>query len=85
MPAKVTQYIHPCRVVQRQLIYVFDFFDSELGTLVKLHGTFMVTAWMLAASCGMLVARYYKLTWVGKQIGGKDLWFAVSFICPKNV
>jgi hypothetical protein len=48
------------------------------GTLVKLHGTFMVTAWMLAASCGLLLARYYKLTWVGKQIMGKDLWFVVS-------
>jgi hypothetical protein len=38
----------------------------------------MVTAWMLAASCGLLLARYYKLTWVGQQIMGKDLWFVVS-------
>lgn len=35
----------------------------------------MVTAWMLAASCGILLARYYKLTWVGQQFMGKDLWF----------
>lgn len=50
------------------------------GTLVKLHGTFMVTAWMLAASCGILLARYYKLTWVGQQFMGKDLWFVVGVI-----
>jgi hypothetical protein len=50
---------------------------SDLGTLVKLHGTFMVTAWMLIASIGLLLARYYKLTWVGHQIMGKDLWFVV--------
>lgn len=48
---------------------------ANKGTLVKLHGTFMVTAWMLAASCGILLARYYKLTWVGQQFMGKDLWF----------
>jgi hypothetical protein len=48
------------------------------GTLVKLHGAFMVTAWMFAASCGILFARYFRLTWVGKQFMGKDLWFVVS-------
>lgn len=48
------------------------------GTLVKLHGALMVAAWMFAASCGILFARYFRLTWVGKQLGGKDLWFVVS-------
>ncbi|EFX80429.1 hypothetical protein DAPPUDRAFT_304120 [Daphnia pulex] len=53
---------------------------ASKGTLVKLHGIFMVTAWMLAASCGLLLARYYKLTWVGQQIMGKDLWFVYHTI-----
>ncbi|KAI9553251.1 hypothetical protein GHT06_021147 [Daphnia sinensis] len=48
---------------------------ASKGTLVKLHGAFMVAAWMFAASCGILFARYFRLTWVGKQLGGKDLWF----------
>lgn len=52
-------------------------YSLSTGTLVKLHGTFMVAAWMLAASCGILLARYYKLTWVGQQFMGKDLWFVV--------
>ena len=50
------------------------------GTLVKLHGAFMVAAWMFAASCGILFARYFRLTWVGKQFMGKDLWFVVSYV-----
>lgn len=52
--------------------------ESSRGTLVKLHGAFMVTAWMFAASCGILFARYFRHTWVGKQFMGKDLWFVVS-------
>ena len=39
----------------------------------------MVAAWMFAASSGILIARYFRQTWVGKQLMGKDLWFVVSF------
>ncbi|CAG0895399.1 unnamed protein product [Cyprideis torosa] len=41
----------------------------------RLHGAFMVAAWIGAASCGILLARYFKKTWVGSQCCGKDLWF----------
>lgn len=44
--------------------------------LLKLHGCFMVAAWLGAASLGILLARYFRQTWVGKQLGGKDIWFA---------
>ncbi|KAI8423800.1 hypothetical protein MSG28_012811 [Choristoneura fumiferana] len=37
--------------------------------LLKLHGSFMIAAWLGAAS-------YFRQTWVGKQLGGKDIWFA---------
>jgi hypothetical protein len=67
------------------IIYMFSGNDFAVcyathvtGTLVKLHGAFMVAAWMFAASCGILFARYFRLTWVGKQFMGKDLWFVVS-------
>ncbi|CAG9568695.1 unnamed protein product [Danaus chrysippus] len=43
--------------------------------LIKLHGSFMIAAWMGATSLGILLARYYKKTWVGKTLGGKDVWF----------
>ncbi|KAK5648790.1 hypothetical protein RI129_003682 [Pyrocoelia pectoralis] len=44
--------------------------------LVRLHGAFMLAAWIGTASVGTLLARYYRKTWVGKTICGKDLWFA---------
>ncbi|XP_049881271.1 putative ferric-chelate reductase 1 homolog [Pectinophora gossypiella] len=44
--------------------------------LLKLHGCFMLTAWLGTASLGILLARYFRQTWVGKQLGGKDIWFA---------
>ncbi|KAJ0171929.1 hypothetical protein K1T71_012692 [Dendrolimus kikuchii] len=51
--------------------------------LIKLHGSFMLIAWIGAASLGILLARYFKQTWVGKQLGGKDIWFAYHriFMC----
>ncbi|XP_063393273.1 putative ferric-chelate reductase 1 homolog isoform X1 [Cydia fagiglandana] len=44
--------------------------------LLKLHGSFMIAAWLGSASLGILLARYFRQTWVGKQLGGKDIWFA---------
>ncbi|CAG9863967.1 unnamed protein product [Phyllotreta striolata] len=44
--------------------------------LVHLHGAFMLAAWIGTASVGILLARYYRQTWVGTTMMGKDLWFA---------
>ncbi|XP_045507072.1 putative ferric-chelate reductase 1 homolog [Colias croceus] len=44
--------------------------------LLKLHGAFMILAWLGSASLGIIVARYFRKTWVGKTLGGKDIWFA---------
>ena len=41
----------------------------------RLHGLLMVCAWIGCAGVGMILARYFKNTWRGKQLGGKDLWF----------
>nr|CAH0100348.1 unnamed protein product [Daphnia galeata] len=49
------------------------FKDSRV--LKQLHGSFMVIAWLMAASTGLLMPRYMKKTWVGKQFMKKDLWF----------
>lgn len=46
--------------------------------LLRLHGAFMLIAWVGTASVGILLARYYRQTWVGSQMCGKDQWFAVS-------
>ena len=59
--------------------------------LVKLHGLFMLVAWLGCAGAGMMMARYFKQTWKvkifvikteshlllfqGKPIFGADRWF----------
>lgn len=45
---------------------------------LRLHGAFMLTAWIGTASLGILLARYFRQTWVGSQLCGKDQWFAVG-------
>lgn len=45
--------------------------------LLRLHGALMITAWIGTASIGILLARYFKQTWVGSSLCGKDQWFAV--------
>lgn len=44
--------------------------------LLRLHGSFMVAAWIGCASIGIILARYFKQTWVGSSLCAKDLWFA---------
>ena len=41
----------------------------------RLHGLLMLCAWLGCAGLGMILARYFKKTWRGKQLLGKDLWF----------
>ena len=44
---------------------------------LRLHGAFMIFAWIGSASLGMLVARYFKQTWTSTQCCKKDIWFVV--------
>lgn len=46
--------------------------------LIRLHGCFMIVAWMGTGALGLVLARYFKNEWSGKQLFGKDLWFVVS-------
>lgn len=65
--------------------YMFVIFSClfRTGTLVKLHGAFMVGALMFAASLGILFACYFRLTCIGKQFMGKDIWFVVCY--PRSI
>lgn len=53
--------------------------------LLRLHGALMLAAWIGTASVGILLARYFRQTWVGSQMCGKDLWFAVSIYRNKRI
>lgn len=45
---------------------------------IRLHGAFMIAAWIGCASLGIVLARYFKQTWTSYSHCGKDVWFAVS-------
>ncbi|KAJ8673430.1 hypothetical protein QAD02_004692, partial [Eretmocerus hayati] len=49
---------------------------SASDLLTRLHGALMLVSWLGTASVGMLLARYYRQTWVNSQFCGKDQWFA---------
>ncbi|XP_043278671.1 putative ferric-chelate reductase 1 homolog isoform X2 [Venturia canescens] len=55
---------------------------SDVGELkaasdlyIRIHGGLMLASWIGTASIGILLARYYKQTWVNSPICGKDQWF----------
>ncbi|KAG8193556.1 hypothetical protein JTE90_003764 [Oedothorax gibbosus] len=43
---------------------------------VKIHGTFMITAWIGFASVAILLARHFKSAFYGRELGGVKIWFA---------
>lgn len=55
-------------------------FGAASKLFLRLHGAFMIAAWIGTASLGILLARYFKQTWVGSSACGKDIWFAVRLI-----
>ncbi|XP_052873579.1 putative ferric-chelate reductase 1 homolog [Anopheles cruzii] len=44
------------------------------SVLKRLHGTFMVIAWLFFNSLGISVARYFKQTWINRQHFGVSRW-----------
>ncbi|XP_015598085.1 putative ferric-chelate reductase 1 homolog isoform X2 [Cephus cinctus] len=51
-------------------------FGATSDVLIRVHGALMLASWIGTASIGILLARYYKQTWVNSQLCGKDQWFA---------
>ena len=49
---------------------------ASKNLFVKLHGAFMIGAWVLFASVGMFLARYFKQDWTSAAKCCKiDQWF----------
>ena len=51
--------------------------DSEDLTFLQVHGIIMIFTWILIASTGALISRYFKNSWTDNLICGKAAWFAV--------
>lgn len=60
---------------QKQSLADIAEFKGASVLLLRIHGALMLTAWIGTASLGILFARYFKQTWVGNQLCGKDQWF----------
>ncbi|XP_044006147.1 putative ferric-chelate reductase 1 homolog isoform X2 [Aphidius gifuensis] len=50
-------------------------FTAASDVLIRLHGALMIASWIGTASIGILMARYYKQTWLRSKICGNDQWF----------
>ncbi|XP_044737740.1 putative ferric-chelate reductase 1 homolog isoform X2 [Chrysoperla carnea] len=78
--------VHPTKVSFHSVAYAVSAerksladvsgFTAASKLLLRLHGAFMVAAWIGTASIGILLARYFRQTWVNSQLCGKDHWFA---------
>ncbi|XP_076166775.1 putative ferric-chelate reductase 1 homolog isoform X2 [Ptiloglossa arizonensis] len=51
-------------------------YTTVSNVLIRVHGALMLASWIGTASIGILLARYYRQTWVSSQLCGKDHWFA---------
>ena len=45
------------------------------NALVKAHGCLMIAAWVLCASIGIVLARYYKPIWPARRLLKEKVWF----------
>jgi hypothetical protein len=49
--------------------------EAKSKLFILLHGSFMIAAWVCAASLGIIIARYYKQTWTSTRCCNLDQWF----------
>ncbi|CAG2118783.1 unnamed protein product, partial [Medioppia subpectinata] len=49
---------------------------APVSIYIKLHGAFMIIAWLGCVSISILMARHYKNSWPDSTLCGVKLWFA---------
>lgn len=70
----------------RAILFTEDANEVDLArpkvsrTLLLIHASFMIFAWIGFTSIGVFAARYFKKIWSGTKIFGKDAWFVVHQI-----
>jgi len=53
----------------------FSSVGADQATMIKLHASFMILAWLLCANFGTFFARYCKDIFQNHKIVGADVWF----------
>ncbi|KFM66711.1 putative ferric-chelate reductase 1-like protein, partial [Stegodyphus mimosarum] len=55
----------------------FDVVEGGVDASIKIHGTFMITAWVGFVSVGILLARHFKSAFENRTLCGVKIWFAL--------
>ncbi|KAK3098085.1 hypothetical protein FSP39_015973 [Pinctada imbricata] len=50
-------------------------------TMIKVHGSLMIIAWIFFSSIGIVTARHYKAEWPDDSINKQKVWFQVHRAC----
>lgn len=58
----------------------YSAYDGVSQKMLKVHGILMVCAWLGSASIGIVIARYFKQTWLATPLFGVNQWFIVNEI-----
>jgi DOMON domain/Eukaryotic cytochrome b561 len=55
--------------------------EGRSRTMLYLHASFMIVAWIGTTSVGIFTARFMKKTWTKQKVFGRDMWFVTHQIC----
>ncbi|XP_056019741.1 ferric-chelate reductase 1-like isoform X2 [Ostrea edulis] len=76
MHSKIPQ-ISPS-VVDFQSVQIIG--GTAIEVMIKVHGLLMIAAWIMCASIGVVMARYYKPMWADRKLLGEKVWFQIHRI-----
>ncbi|XP_076355012.1 putative ferric-chelate reductase 1 homolog isoform X2 [Tachypleus tridentatus] len=51
--------------------------DNSADVLISMHATLMTLSWLGLISSGIMLARYYKLSWKDRTLCNVKIWFAL--------
>ncbi|KAL3878437.1 hypothetical protein ACJMK2_030787 [Sinanodonta woodiana] len=60
---------------------VEDLTAAATVSLVKVHGSMMIVGWILFASIGIVLPRFYKPVWPDSKLCGEKVWFQLHRVC----
>ena len=76
---KILQHVSTSLTGEKVNLGDFNQVAGERGTIIKLHASFMVLAWLLCANLGTFVARYCKDIFMVRIINLKKMKIIKAF------
>lgn len=69
------------RSFEAQLLSNVSIVQGRSRTMLYLHASFMIVAWVGTTSIGIFAARFMKKTWLNAKLFGKEFWFVTHQSC----